>query len=88
MNAKILTLIALLSLAALAAGYPTKDDRTDMDALRLINKIAREQLFKQEKETADEQGMYNPMNIVAHKNYVYTQKYYIVIFLLHGSLHP
>ena len=48
MDAKILALMALLSLAALAAGYPTKDDRrdrTDMEALRLINKIVREQVF-------------------------------------------
>ena len=54
MDGKILALMALLSLAALAAGYPTKDDqhyRTDMEALRLFNKIAREQVFKQGKET-------------------------------------
>ena len=58
MDAKLLTLMALLSLAALAAGFPTRNDqrdRTDMDALRLINMIAREQIFKQEKETADMQ---------------------------------
>ena len=71
MNAKILALMALLSLAALAAGYPTNDDghdRTNMDALKLINKIAREQLFKQElKEIAEaERGMYNAMSIVSH----------------------
>ena len=57
MNAKLLTLMALLSLAALAAGFPTQNDRrdrTDMDALRLISKIAREQVFKQGSETADD----------------------------------
>ena len=64
MNAKLLTLMALLSLAALAAGspYDNKRDRTDMDALRLIGEIAREQVFEQESETAEEQqndyGMY------------------------------
>ena len=58
MNARILTLMALLSLTALAAGYPTQNDqrdRTEMDALKLINEIAREQVFKQGRETADEQ---------------------------------
>ena len=56
MNAKLLTLMALLSLAALAAGFPTQNDRhdqTEMDALKLINKIAQEQIFK---EIADEQS--------------------------------
>ena len=65
MNTKILTLMALLSLAALAAGYPTQSDQrnpTEMDALKLINEIAREQVFKQGSEIiVDEQsypGMY------------------------------
>ena len=58
MNAKLLALMALLSLAALAAGYPTKNDQhdqTEMDALKLINQIAREQIFKQGREIVDEQ---------------------------------
>ena len=59
MSVKLLTLMALLSLAALAAGFPTQNDRrdrTDMDALRLISKIAREQVFKQGSETADDES--------------------------------
>ena len=58
MNAKLLALMALLSLAALAAGFPTQNDqrdRTEIDALKLINKIAREQIFKQGREIVDEQ---------------------------------
>ena len=47
MNAKLLTLMAILSLAALAAGFLThkidKRNRTDINALWLIGKIAREQ---------------------------------------------
>ena len=65
MNTKLLALMALLSLAALAAGYPTRNDRrnpTEMDALKLINEIARKQVFKQGSEIiVDEQsypGMY------------------------------
>ena len=49
--------MALLSLAALAAGFPTiynRRDRTDMDALRLISKIAREQVSMQESLAADD----------------------------------
>ena len=60
MDAKILTLMALLSLAALTAGFPSQNDRrvrTEIDALRLISKIAREQVFKQEKETTNEISM-------------------------------
>ena len=51
MNAKLLALMALLSLAALAAGYPTHDqNREDIDALKLLKKIAMEKVFKQSQD--------------------------------------
>ena len=57
MNAKLLTLMALLSLAALAAGYPTHDQRREnIDAMKLMNKIAMEQIFKQGIETPDREA--------------------------------
>lgn len=74
MNGKLLTLFAVLSLAALAAGAPYASDlgkRTNLDALKLISMITQQQIIQEQgSELADEeQG-----NIVSTIAVTYTKK--------------